>query len=402
MSEEQLKVIFVVFFLGLFFFWQAIRRHKMLRQVEDHPCSKAESAAQGLTELQGFAWSKAVGPKSFDGTEMVYFNLVLQKEVTEGSGKNRRKTWKTVGSYSFAEPFYLIDGTGLTELVQSASELAIDGLKTRNWSSIAPSEKNYLLDNFLKTSIPGFPPSGSLFGLFSSKFRIQEAKINLGSPIYAKGFFETPNTSEIPQITLPGLAKFAGQVFNAQTRSIRDVRSLLDQNKDGKISYSEAQTGYVRLASFSKLQANQGNNPVADREMPVFGRMTSSSEHKLLIADCHEDLLRQKFKRQFYGNLAGGLACLLAISFVAVDDLTPLIAPIEKRLNKREMAATVSKSSAPAVDLGALHQMCVKGQSESCLILARNSQDWKLSEEHLKYYRSRACELGEKTFCESF
>ncbi len=366
----------------------------MLRQVEDHPCSKAESAAQGLTELQGFAWTGGAGPKSFDGTEMVYYSVLLQKEVTKGSGKNRRTEWVTVSSFSYAQPFYLIDGTGLTELVQSTSEFAIDGAKIRNWSKLSKPEKNYFLENFLKTTVPGFPPSGSLFGLFSSKFRIHESRINSGSPIYAKGFFQTPNSTEIPHITLPGLAKFASQVFNAQTRSIKDVRSLLDKNKDGKISYDEAQTGYVRLASFSKLQSKQGNNPVADRDLPVFGRMTSSEEHRLLIADCHEDLLRQKFKGQFYRNLAGGLACLLGIFFVAVDDLTPVIAPIEKRLNKRNMAA--------ALDPGALHKLCINGQSAGCLVLVRNSEGWKLSQEQLKYYRWRACELGEKAQCDSF
>jgi hypothetical protein len=396
MNADGLHICVYGAVIGGGFLIGAVRRHKQLRQIEDQPSVKTESAAQGLAEFQGFGWAKDFCPLHFDGKELLYYKLALQEEVTEGSGKNRRKVWRTRATHSHTNAFYLVDATGLAELNQGSSEIVVNSERTCHWGRLSQKEKDYLLANFLNVSVPGFPPTGGVFGLFSRKFRIQESRINLGSPIYAKGHFESPAGGRAVQVLLPGLAKFFSQVFDLQSRGIRNEQSLLDKNGDGKVSVNEALEGYTNLAQFSRKQAKLGNSPVADRELPVHGVLSSSTEHKLIIADCFEGHLRTKFRRQFYAFLAPGLAILLGAFFLAqqIED-----GKIVVKDGKWSLASSVTTTASNIEGPVQFHEKCLGGNLSACRTLMSNSVTWKLEPASVVYYRRKACELGDAISC---
>ena len=388
LDRDALQFIIICFSIGFVLIWLGIRKHKKLRLVQDHPTVKIETAAQGFSEVQGFAWPTAVGPKCVKGIEMIYHSLQLQKEVTQGSGKNKKKVWITVFSAGYANPFYVMDATGLALVDPGKSELEIESETTRRWSRLQATEKNHYLTHFIKGPIPGFPPSGFLFGLFSSPFRIVESRINMGSPVYIKGHFESPEGLQ-KEVMLTGLAKFATQVFDFQSRKIRQIKNLLDSNKDDNITSKEAIDGYSRLAMFAKTQSESGQSPVPDKNFLVFGLFTSNQDHKLFIADCHEEHLLRKLKIQFYGYLSAGLAMCLVSVFVH----SPWLYEQTSRFRDVAVAAPV------VIDSGALHGSCLSGQLLACKELMRNQYSLKLSDQYMKFYKKRACELGDVIYC---
>lgn len=388
LDKDAIQFIVICFGIGFFLIWMGVRKHKRLRLVQDHPTVKIETAAQGFSEVQGFAWPTAVGPKCVKGIEMIYHNLQLQKQVTQGSGKNKKKVWITVFSTGYANPFYVLDATGLALVDPGKSELEIESKTTRNWSLLPATEKTHYLTHFITSSVPGFPPSGFLFGLFSSPFRIIESRINTGSPVYIKGHFESPEGLK-KEVTLSGLAKFATQVFDFQSRKIRQIKSLLDSNKDDKVTSKEAIDGYSRLAMFAKSQSESGQNPVADRAFPVFGLFTSNQDHKLFIADCHEEHLLRKLKLQYYGYLSSGLA----LCFLAISVHSPWLYQQTSRFRDVAVAAPV------VVDSAALHKNCLAGQLSACKEMMRNQFSLQLTEQYMDLYRKKACELGDVIYC---
>lgn len=388
LDKDAIQFLITCFGIGFVLIWLGIRKHKKLRLIQDHPTVKIETAAQGFSEVQGFAWPTAVGPKCVKGIEMIFHSLQLQKQVTQGSGKNKKRVWITVFSTGYANPFYIMDATGLALVDPGKCELEIESKTTRNWSMLQATEKSHYLAHFIKESVPGFPPSGFLFGLFSSSFRIIESRINTGSPVYIKGHFESPEGLQ-KEVLLSGLAKFATQVFDFQSRKIRQIKSLLDTNKDNKITSKEAIDGYSRLAMFAKSQSASGQSPVADRGFPVFGLLTSNQDHKLFIADCHEEHLIRKLKIQYYGYLSSGMA----LCFVAILIHSPWFNQQTSHFRKVAVAAPVP------IDSAALHRNCLSGQLSECKKIMQNQYSLKLSDQYMTLYRNKACELGDVIYC---
>ncbi len=311
-SVEVIKVSVALLVIGGGLVWSAIRRQRKIREVEDLASSKVDSAAQGLTELQGFAWSKVAGPKSLEGHELVYYSFQLQKQVKEGSGKNRKTTWRTVFSRGHFQPFYLIDATGLVVVDPARGEFLIDEHKTRDWTFLSPVEKNFYLTNVVQTPVADFPPSNFLFGLFSSKFRIVENDLKEGSPVYVKGDFRT-EAEYTAKVKVSGLSKFYAQVFNEQSRSARNINVLLDTNKDGKISHREMMIAYIRFAKFARSQARLTEH--LEKEFSIYGVIRSSDNHQLLFADTHQNQLIERLRRWYFLKLIiGGLLLVVALA----------------------------------------------------------------------------------------
>lgn len=303
---DQFKIAFALGAVGASLIWSSIKRHKKVREVEDLPCSKASSAAQGLTELQGFAWPHSQGPVTADGHELTYYSFVLQREVSEGSGKNRRRSWRTVYSRGHFAPFFLVDPTGLVVVDPNKAECNIANRRTRNWSSISELEKNHYLISVVDVQVDSFPPSNFLFGMFSPRFRIVESEVRQGAPLYVKGDFRT-EMGHGDAYKLPGLTKFALMVFDFQSRSLRNIQSLLDLNKDGKVTEKEMLESYPRYAKFSRAQAKE--SIAGEQEFTVFGIIKSSDDHVLTIADTHQNQLVQRMGNFNTLRMIGG--CIL-------------------------------------------------------------------------------------------
>ncbi len=140
---------------------------------------------------------------------------------------------------------------------------------------------------------------------------------------------------------------------------------------------------------FAKSQSEAGQSPVADRGFPVFGMFTSNQDHKLFIADCHEEHLIRKLKLQYYGYLSSGLALCLVAVFIH----SPWLYQQTSRFREVAVAAPV------VIDSAALHNGCLSGRLAACKEMMRNQSSLELSEQYMNLYRKKACELGDVIYC---
>lgn len=297
--------------MGVLSMGAAVFNFKRLREIEDHPCSKVQTAAQGLAELEGFAWPKHPGPKNVHGDPLVYYHFQLQKQVTIKSGKNTRREWKTVFSRTHAAPFYMVDPTGLVTIEPAQAKLLFNSSTTRPWKQLNVQEQAHLLENVVNEPIESFPPSGSFLGLLDTPFRIVETAVHEGSPIYAKGDFHSPQATP-EKVNLTGLSIFSAQVFDRNARKIKALQSLFDLNGNGKINYHELSHGYLKLARFARTQ--HGREQSHQTEFTVYGVLQHSEEHGLLLADTHQTQLIDSLKSRTRMFMAAGCVLLTLAS----------------------------------------------------------------------------------------
>lgn len=306
---------------GFMLIFKAIKGNKILRKIEDTPKSKVETAPQGYVEFEGFAWPQDETVRGSSGEEAVYYSLTVQKKETRGSGKQRRTEWITVFSHFHSRPFYLVDATGLALIEVGGGELDIDEGNKRSWSSLTSEEKDRILNFSQGRNHSGFPPSTFLFGIFSGSYRVIEKEIAVGNPLYANGDFRTL-TAVTPVLSLKGLTEFSSRVFNRESRSLKNITSFLDKNKDGKISTAESRTGYLFAARQARMKSKDLG---VESPFPVYGRIGSSKEHPLLLADLHESHLIERKGRFIWVQVAAGAAIIALVSSVVVPRMFSLM-----------------------------------------------------------------------------
>lgn len=343
---------------GVSFLVSAIKNHRTYRHIENHPTSKASSAAQGLCELQGFAWPKKEGFRHYDGNELIYYGLQVQKYVTRGSGKNKRSYWETRFSRVIQSPFYLADATGLVEVIMEdlssyqrnedqshflskffklfrlqAVKINDDFCghpKIRNWKSISAAEQEYLLSQVIVNPPADFPPKIGLLGFVSGSYRIVEHMVPVGSPLYANGYFSTLSHQNEKE-KLIGYTDFAKHVFDKEARSLKKMDHLLDANRDGKINEREIRNGYATFAARIRQSALQKSRPELEIENQIFGRMSSSQSTPMILHSLHQEQIVAKLKKKFYSSFALGV---ILLTFV-IGDVSRRVYPI---LQQRSLA----------------------------------------------------------------
>lgn len=289
----------------------AFKRTKQKRQVEDTIRSLTATAPQGLVELQGFAWP--IGEKIVklpSNLEGVYYSFLLQKLVTKGYGKNKRKEWQTVYSYFFGNSFYILDAKGLAVVNIQSSELVLDSNKTCNWNYLSTDKKLHLMTDIITQPVASFPPSNFLFGLFSPSFRIVENEIPVGSPLYVRGSFNS-NGHEKTFAESVGLTRFHQQVFKENSSQLKNLNALLDENKNSQVSAQEAQAGYSKIAQISKRRTTQEKTP--EKPIEVFGELKKTTEHALLVSNAHEQHVVGRLGKYLIPLYAGAV-CFIAVS----------------------------------------------------------------------------------------
>lgn len=297
----------------------AFKKTKQKRQVEDTIRSFTATAPQGLVELQGFAWPVGENivklPSNLEG---VYYSFSLQKLVTKGYGKNKRKEWETVYSYHFGSSFYLMDAKGLAVVNIESSELVLDSNKVCNWNYLSADKKLHLLTDIITRPVASFPPSNFLFGLFSPSFRVVENDIPVGSPLYVRGSFNSNGHEKIFAESV-GLTRFRQQVFKETSGQLKNLDVLLDENKNAHVSAQEAQVGYSRIAHISKRRTTQ--EKLEEKPNKVFGELKKTVEHPLLISNAHEQHLVSRLGKYLIPLYAGAV-CLIAVSIFSFT-MTP-------------------------------------------------------------------------------
>jgi hypothetical protein len=298
---------------GAILIGMALRRRKPLRAIQDLPTSKTETAAQGLVEFQGFAWSKDDAPKNFRGAELIYYTVHLQRLEKVRRGNKTHHEWVTRYHWRYYEPFFLVDATGMVLIEKVTVQGQLTNNHIRQWRSIREKEQAYLIENFIDEPIAGFPPSNFLFGLFSSRFRLLETIIEVGSPIHVQGNFRSQPDSCF-KIKRRGLTKFSEKFFDRSRRALRKVTPLLDANKDGTVTTQEARDVYTRYAGFCRSQSPEDLS--GEIELQVHGSVGATEDHPLQISDAHEEQLINDLIKGSQWRMIAGILLLGAAFFV--------------------------------------------------------------------------------------
>jgi hypothetical protein len=389
----------IVFCGGLLY--NAIKKYKAVRKIEDTAKSNIATAPQGYVEFQGFAWPMQKSVQCTQGFEAVYYSFLLQRQETQGSGKKKKKVWVTKYSYGHSEPFYVVDSTGLAVIMPEQAQYDLESARTKSWSTLSSNEKSKVIER-VGGSVTGFPPAQGFFGLFAAPYRIVENEIRVGSPLYVHGDFKAL-AAEPPVARAAGLTDFFGKVFDPVNRSVRDLRRLLDKNGDGGISSSEAKNGYSIAATMALKKAEQGS--VEEKEFQIHGRLQTSETHKLFVADVHQGHLVLRMKR-FLWLQFGGSTVVLALSLIALLDPLALVGEPERaaqhnqsvvikpqpQMQKKRVIASQSEATA-------FHRQCIQNVGWACASLVNNAKEFNLTEQHIKYYGAQACKAGFKNHC---
>lgn len=386
MPADTMRFAFLLLGAGALCFWTGGRRLRTVRRVQDTARSRAASAPQGQVELQGAAWPEGDHVfRSSTGAEVVYHSLKIQREEWRGSGKSRRREWITVFRKATTAQFFLADATGLVRVDPVGAELDLAFTRKRSWRSLSGSERERVLEAMAGSSITGFPPSEFLFGLFDSRYRVVEAEVRVGSPLYARGDFRTAEGT-LERVRTRGLTLFHGRFFDAARREAKDFGRLLDADGDGKVSAAEAIEGLCRAAASDREAARAPG--AAETEFPVHGRLATSPQHKLFVADRHEEHLLAEMTRSVYLPLAGGAVAVTA-------GLVLMSGWIGEATTSRPAKSVVP---APGVHTG-LRSSCLGGTAAACDELLRRADDLRVTEAYRRDYAQQACRLGLQKYC---
>lgn len=365
----------------------AIKRHRRVRHIQDSPRSRIAAAAQGFNEFEGFAWPKEQVIKTISNEEAVYYEFLLQREESRGSGKNRRTEWVTIYSESHVSPFFIVDPTGIAVIDPAVGEVNLCDSKHKKYNSLSDAEKANVQSR-VADSAPGFPPSKGFFGAFSANFRVCEKTILIGSPLYATGDFHA-GYQAMSVLIDGGLVSFTKKVIDKENKRYRDIRNIIGKGSAGKINGQAAIRCYSAAARVARL------NPHKDeQQLPVHGVICSNENHKLFFADRHEELLISDLSGGNFLRLGGGAALIAgAIVFVIFQIFGAEAFEWKKQTSIEQTSASVSDTTDRNF-INVLHTGCVEGRVSQCEILLHNKAKYQLSVEYIQYYEKRACQLG--------
>ncbi len=204
-----------------------------------------------------------------------------------------------------------------------------------------------------------------------------------GSPVYVRGDFKALDESPIAQ-QLVGLTRFAKQVFDLKTRAIKNVKDLLDVNRDGHVSHKEALESYSGGAKLAQTKAKDLSEEI---EFSVFGIFSSSTTHSLFIADGFEaDLVNRLRNALMYKFVGGALAMTFGVLLLIGG---PFMEQLNGAIKTAKQFAVVQRVRAlerPKTSPTELHHQCVQKMKIACKELLVRQVEFGLSESYVKYY----------------
>lgn len=304
---DEFKAAAVCFFFGGLLVWQGLRRLKRKRIVEDTASIDIASAAQGLCEIQGFAWPLAGTSLTLQGRKAIYHQLKLEKHVKQG----KSSSWKTQWQKEHKMPFYVIDHSGAVLVNPAQAEVEVKA-DTWNWSQV--TEKMRANIPALGINVAGFPPATLFFGITTGKYRFRETSILLGAPVYVHGTLQAPPRDSSLPSTLP-IQRFRNFLGRIQGKKVHGHLGF-DLNRDGKVCEDEAERALNEIGEKAFEEKREGEQPPLPGSSPpenrIYGQVVSCSERKLYIADCHQEhLLRRIGSNNILMILIG--ACLIGL-----------------------------------------------------------------------------------------
>lgn len=385
---DEVKIMAFCFLVGGGLIVTAIRNHKRHRKVSDTHRSKIATAPQGFVEFEGFAWPTGETTVVQGGHEAVYYSFELQQKVSNG----KRTDWKPVYKSLHANPFFLVDATGLVRLDLTDVELNLEDSRKTLWARLDKIEKDRILNHVVKEQISGFPPSsGGVYNFFAGAFRVVETEIRVGAPIYATGNYQSI-TGGPQKIQQPGLRDFCQKVFEHSARRLKNVNHLLDTNRDGHVSCEEAVSGYGMAARLSRHKAQLPGS--TETEFTVYGHLSSSASQQFFLASGFEEHLKGRLSLHLWLKFGGGaVLCTIGLLIATGNSVKTFL---QNRSTAAISQATRALATAPAVrpvvkvlheDPAVLHKECVQSISLSCYKLIDREKEYSLSPEQVQFYR---------------
>jgi hypothetical protein len=293
-DKDVFELICMMVILGVMGVFYGLQAFRIRRYVEDTACSKINSAAQGLTEVQGQAWP-TTRLKSVDGRPICYWHLQVQKY--KKNGKN--SSWVTVHSHRTSDPLILMDGTGACLVVPEKADVnALD--ETFYMHKLSQQQRDYLT-RAIPEAAEYFSLAGQILGgMFGGNVRVIERKILAGGPMYVRGEFTTQAGS---------FAKAVGD-FEGYSSQYGKINSpgyqarMFDLNGDGRVSGNEFINGYSFAASaYTRKDQVQ--------TVGMSGHIVWSDAHGLLVADTHQNYFLERLAYSSTLALWGGAALLI-------------------------------------------------------------------------------------------
>lgn len=317
---DDLKAAAACFFFGGMLVYAGLRRLRRKRLAEDTPHIDIASAAQGLCEIQGFAWPFSATAETLVGRKAVYLELVLEKLVKQGKSSSWKKQW----GRTHKAPFYVLDSTGCVLVDPDKAEAEL-GQETWPWNKLSDAMKARAAK--LNVAVAGFPPSSALFGLFSTgSFRFREKAILLGAPVYVHGTLTAGNSLGSLPASLP-LKRFRDFLGRLGKKTVAG-HSGFDVNRDGRVCEDEAERALNEIAeqSFDVEKKRYGEQPPLPGENPpenrICGRVVGCAERNLYIADCHQDHLLKRIGKNNFLMIVGGACLMGAGAFIIAAKFT--------------------------------------------------------------------------------
>jgi hypothetical protein len=282
-------------FVGGALVFKGLMNFRKGRKIQDTARIDIASAAQGLVEVEGYAWPMEASFAAVCGRHVVYYHYKVQQLVKRG----KNSSWETRYEFNHNPSFYAIDHSGVCIVNPTAGSMDL-------------TEKITKLDHYAESiealSASSRHQSGWLGKIFSGSYRLVENKLLVGSPVYVCGNLQAMNMNKVK--IRGDHKKFLTQI---KTMSVNPVfkMSRLDTNRDGVLSDDEMILGFADTSKESSLNSAEG-------EVQVAGSIAASQAHNLIVADGHQEQYLKRLTSFNILKIWGGVALIGAGLFFLI------------------------------------------------------------------------------------
>ncbi|MCF6204276.1 MAG: E3 ubiquitin ligase family protein [Methylococcaceae bacterium] len=264
---EFLVITIIASAIGLYSFYQMVKRHHISRLIENTPTSKIRSAAQGYVELNGKA-------KLLDGDiiisplstrQCVWYRYKIEEEYEYHDSKgNTVRGWRVIKSATSDDLFLIEDDTG---------KCIIDP----DDADVVTTDKRVWYDRSLLRSR-----------------RYTEELITQNEPLYAIGLFKTIDRTQRLQFK-----RHVSELLRQWKKSPNLLLLKYDRDNNGQLSEQEWQQ--VRLAAEKQIQHEYGKN--YQQEALNLLAMTQNKDHSFILSTLSEEKLIKRFQLHVMGYI---------------------------------------------------------------------------------------------------
>jgi E3 Ubiquitin ligase len=266
---------------------QGLMNFRKSRKIQDTARIDIASAAQGLVEIEGYAWPLETPFAAVCGRQVVYYHYKVQQLVKRG----KNSSWETKYEFNHNPSFYVIDQSGVC--IVNPTQGSMDLTETI-------TKLDHYAESIEALSASSRYQSGWLGKLFSGTYRLVERKLLVGSPVYVCGNLQAMNMN---QIKIRGdYKKFLTLIKTMKLNPIFKMNRL-DINRDGVLSDDEMIAGFADVSKEAALHSVEG-------EVKVVGSITESQIHSLIIADGHQEQYLKRLTSFNFLKIWGGVALI--------------------------------------------------------------------------------------------